>query len=159
MPGVPVILFHPQCLSQKAVAALAVSGWPSAAPDDFFVFCGLRDGKPGGQTFSNLSGRIMVTQKGSVFGGLFQGVGSSSIPDSYIGLIDDVPHVTNVTGQVTAILRPVGSALVMPLFGYGEKKRGYTFSQDCRRGCACRRRRSGDRQEPPGVPGVYECFL
>lgn len=112
---------------KKAVAALAVSGVAFGCALMTFLFSvasGMENRVE--QTFSNLSGRIMVTQKGSVFGGLFQGVGSSSIPDSYIGLIDDVPHVTNVTGQVTAILRPVGSALVMPLFGYGGEEAGGT---------------------------------
>ena len=126
MPGVPVILFHPPMPFAKG------GGRPGGVGVAFgcalMTFCFLASGMENRveQTFSNLSGRIMVTQKGSVFGGLFQGVGSSSIPDSYIGLIDDVPHVTNVTGQVTAILRPVGSALVMPLFGYGGEEAGGT---------------------------------
>jgi putative ABC transport system permease protein len=67
---------------KKAVAALAVSGVAFGCALMTFLFSvasGMENRVE--QTFSNLSGRIMVTQKGSVFGGLFQGVGSSSIPD------------------------------------------------------------------------------
>jgi putative ABC transport system permease protein len=105
---------------KKAVAALAVLGVAFGCALIAFLFsvaAGME--RRVETTFSNLAGRIMVTQKGSVFGGLLQGVGSSAIPVSYIDIIEGVPHVYNVTGQVTAILRPVGVTMVMPLFGYG----------------------------------------
>lgn len=105
---------------KKAVAALAVLGVAFGCALMTFLFS-VANGmeKRVETTFSNLAGRITITQKGSVFGGLLQGVGSSAIPASYIDIIDDVPNVYNVTGQVTAILRPVGYTMVMPLFGYG----------------------------------------
>lgn len=110
---------------KKAVAALAVLGVAFGCALMTFLFCVASGmGKRVETTFSNLAGRIMVTQKGSVFGGLLQGVGSSSIPASYIDIIEGVPNVYNVTGQVTAILRPVDVTLVMPLFGYGAEETG-----------------------------------
>ena len=105
---------------KKAVAVLAILGVAFGCGLITFLFsltAGMEKRIEG--TFNNLSGQITITQKGSMFGGLLQGVGSSSIPASYIDIIEDVPHVNNVTGQVTAILRPAGSSLVMPLFGYG----------------------------------------
>jgi putative ABC transport system permease protein len=110
---------------KKAVAALAVLGVAFGCALMTFLFCVASGmGKRVETTFSNLAGRIMVTQKGSVFGGLLQGAGSSSIPASYIDIIEGVPNVYNVTGQVTAILRPVDVTLVMPLFGYGAEETG-----------------------------------
>ncbi|HPU35884.1 MAG TPA: ABC transporter permease [Bacillota bacterium] len=132
----------------KVVAALAVSGVAFGCGLMTFLFSvasGMENRVE--QTFSNLSGRIMVTQKGSVFGGLFQGVGSSSIPDYYIALIDDIPHVTNVTGQVTAVLRPVGSVLVMPLFRYGGEEAGATPFEGIER---CREDGAGGQPRPAG---------
>ncbi|MDD4767682.1 MAG: ABC transporter permease [Desulfotomaculaceae bacterium] len=105
---------------KKAVAVLAILGVAFGCGLITFLFsltAGMEKRIEG--TFNNLSGQITITQKGSMFGGLLQGVGSSSIPASYINIIEDVPHVNNVTGQVTAILRPAGATLVMPLFGYG----------------------------------------
>ncbi|NLB55260.1 MAG: ABC transporter permease, partial [Lentisphaerae bacterium] len=105
---------------KKAVAVLAILGVAFGCGLITFLFsltAGMEKRIEG--SFNNLSGQITITQKGSMFGGLLQGVGSSSIPASYINIIEDVPHVNNVTGQVTAILRPAGATLVMPLFGYG----------------------------------------
>ncbi len=110
---------------KKAVAALAVLGVAFGCALMTFLFsvaAGME--KRVESTFSNLSGRIAITQKGSMFGGLLQGIGSSAIPVSYIDIVQDVPHVTNVTGQVTNILRPAGAALIMPLFGYGSTETG-----------------------------------
>jgi ABC-type lipoprotein release transport system permease subunit len=56
---------------KKAVAALAVSGVAFGCALMTFLFSvasGMENRVE--QTFSNLSGRIMVTQKGSVFGGV-----------------------------------------------------------------------------------------
>ncbi len=122
---------------KKVVAVLAVLGVAFGCALMTFLFSvasGME--KRLDQTFSNLSGRIMVTQKGSVFGGLLQGVGSSSIPVSYMDLINDVPNVKSVTGQVTAILRPEGATLVMPLFGYGGEEPGGTPFQKIVEGSA-----------------------
>ena len=105
---------------KKAVAALAVLGVAFGCALMTFLFSvatGMEQRVE--TTFSNLAGRITVTQKGSMFGGLLQGIGSSSIPVSYMDIIKDVPHVNNVTGQVTNILRPAGATMVLPLFGYG----------------------------------------
>ena len=104
---------------KKTVAALAVLGVAFGCALVTFLFSvtvGME--RRAESTFNNLSGQITITQKGSMFGGLFQGVGSSSIPESYIDIIKDVPHVKNVAGQCTAILRPAGATLVAPLFGY-----------------------------------------
>jgi putative ABC transport system permease protein len=68
---------------KKAVAALAVSGVAFGCALMTFLFSvasGMENRVE--QTFSNLSGRIMVTQKGSVFTGLVfkhqaQGLGCS----------------------------------------------------------------------------------
>ena len=98
---------------KKVVAVLAVLGVAFGCALMTFLFSvasGME--KRLDQTFSNLSGRIMVTQKGSVFGGLLQGVGSSSIPVSYMDLIKDVPNVKSVTGQVTAMVERSPAALL-----------------------------------------------
>ncbi len=105
---------------KKAVAALAVLGVAFGCALMTFLFSvttGME--KRVETTFSNLAGQITITQKGSMFGGLLQGIGSSSIPVSYIDIIKDVPNVNDVTGQVTNILRPAGATMVLPLFGYG----------------------------------------
>lgn len=110
---------------KKAVAALAVLGVAFGCALMTFLFsvtAGMENRVE--STFNNLSGQITITQKGSMFGGLLQGVGSSSLPASYIDIIQGVPNVNNVTGQVTAILRPAGATLVMPLFGYGGAETG-----------------------------------
>jgi len=75
-------------------------------------------------TFNNLYGQITITQKGSILGGLLQGIGSSAIPDSYIEIVESVPHVYNVTGQLTGMLRPAGATMVMPIFGYDSSVSG-----------------------------------
>lgn len=105
---------------KKAVAGLAVLGVAFGCALMTFLFAvasGMENRVE--STFANLSGRITITQKGSIFGGLLQGMGSSAVPDTYIDIIKGVPHVSNVTGMVTTILRPAGATMVMPLFGYG----------------------------------------
>lgn len=110
---------------KKAVAALAVLGVAFGCALMTFLFAvasGMANRVE--STFSNLSGRITITQKGSIFGGLLQGMGSSAIPDTYMDIIRAVPHVSKVTGMVTTILRPAGATMVMPLFGYGSATTG-----------------------------------
>lgn len=110
---------------KKAVAALAVLGVAFGCALMTFLFSvatGMENRVE--STFSNLAGQITITQKGSIFGGLLQGMGSSSIPNSYIDIVKSVPHVDNVTGMITTILRPAGATMVMPLFGYGSHETG-----------------------------------
>ena len=110
---------------KKAVAVLAVLGVAFGCALMTFLFSvatGME--KRVETTFSNLSGRITITREGSMFGGLLQGIGSSSIPVSYIDIIKGVPNVNNVTGQVTNILRPAGATMIMPLYGYGGNETG-----------------------------------
>ncbi|MGI6492114.1 MAG: ABC transporter permease [Pelotomaculum sp.] len=110
---------------KKTVAALAILGVAFGCALMTFLLAitnGMENRVAG--TFNSLYGRITITQKGSILGGLLQGIGSSAIPDSYIELVESVPHVYNVTGQLTGILRPAGSTMVMPVFGYGSSVTG-----------------------------------
>ena len=115
--------------SQRKRAAWQCRGGLRLRPDDFLfsVASGMENRVE--QTFSNLSGRIMVTQ-GSVFGGLFQGVGSSSIPDSYIGLIDDVPR-NECYRSGDGYTAPGGLCAGDAVVWLRGEEAGYTFSQDC----------------------------
>lgn len=110
---------------KKAVAFLAVMGVAFGCALMTFLFsvaAGME--RRVEYTFSEMSGRVMVSGRYAVFGGVLQGVGSSKIPASYMDNIRNVPHVKSVSGQVSALLRPTGVNLVMPLFGYGQDEAG-----------------------------------
>ena len=110
---------------KKTVASLAILGVAFGCALMTFLLAvtnGIENRVAG--TFNSLYGQLTITQKGSILGGLLQGVGSSAIPDSYIEIVESVPHVYNVTGQLTDILRPAGATMVMPVFGYGSSVTG-----------------------------------
>ena len=72
------------------------------------------------RTFNEVSGRIIISRQDAIFGGMFLGMDTGSIPADYVDIVEGVPHVVNVSKQVAAILRPREANFVMPFFGYEE---------------------------------------
>ncbi|KJS17480.1 MAG: ABC transporter permease [Peptococcaceae bacterium BRH_c4b] len=71
------------------------------------------------RTLGDLSNRIMISGRDALFGGLFLGMGTTSIPSSYMETIKNKPHVEKVYAQVSAIMRPFNMEYDMPFYGYG----------------------------------------
>lgn len=104
---------------KKAVAVLAVLGVALGCALMTFLFsvaAGME--KRVETTFNEMSGRLMLSQRYTAFGGALLGLGSSNIPASYMDLVKNVPHIKSVSAQVSAILRPSGLTFIMPLYGY-----------------------------------------
>ncbi|GBF33813.1 ABC transporter permease protein [Desulfocucumis palustris] len=70
------------------------------------------------RTFNEVSGQIVISGRDSIFGGMLMGMGSSTIPGEYMDVVKGLPHIKEVFGQVSVILRPEAANVVMPLFGY-----------------------------------------
>ncbi|MCL4440667.1 MAG: ABC transporter permease, partial [Firmicutes bacterium] len=105
---------------KKAVAALAILGVAFGTALMTFLFslaAGMESRAE--RTLSDLSNRVMVTGRDAIFGGLFLGMGTASIPSSYSEAIKNIPHVEGVYSQVSVIMRPLKINYVMPLYGYG----------------------------------------
>ncbi|NPV73555.1 MAG: ABC transporter permease [Pelotomaculum sp.] len=105
---------------KKAAAALAVLGVAFGTALMTFLFsvaAGME--KRAERTFSELSGKIVVTGRDAIFGGLFMGMGTPPVPASYVQAIEGLPHVEKVYAQVSVIMRPKNVSYAMPLFGYG----------------------------------------
>ena len=106
---------------KKAVAILAVFGVAFGCALMTFLFsvaAGLETRME--RMFNEVSGRIAITNREGVFGGLLMGLGNSSaIPIAYEDIVKGVPHVKSVSDQVSIILRPQGLSYIIPLFGYG----------------------------------------
>lgn len=104
---------------KKAVAVLAVLGVALGCALMTFLFsvaAGM--GKRVEVTFNEMSGRVMISQRYAALGGALLGLGSSHIPSSYMDVVKNIPHVKSVSAQVSSILRPSGSNVIMPIFGY-----------------------------------------
>ncbi len=105
---------------KKAVAALAILGVAFGCALMTFLFSvagGME--KRVERTMNEFSGRLLVVGRDSLFGGLLLGMGTSPLPVSYADAARGISHVKEVTGQVSALLRPEGVTFVTPLFGYG----------------------------------------
>jgi putative ABC transport system permease protein len=116
---------------KKAVAILAVLGVAFGCALMTFLFsiaAGMEQRME--RMFNELSGRIAITNREGVFGGLLMGLGNSSaIPFAYEDIVKGVPHVKNVSDQISIILRPKGVSFIMPLFGYGSGGGGSPFTK------------------------------
>lgn len=104
---------------KKSVAALAILGvaFGTALMTILFSLAAGME-RRAEKTFSELSNKIIVTGKDALLGGLFFGMGSSSIPSNYVESIKDMPHVERIYTQVSVIMRPQGINYIMPLYGY-----------------------------------------
>lgn len=116
---------------KKAVAILAVLGVAFGCALMTFLFsiaAGMEQRME--RMFNELSGRIAITNREGVFGGLLMGLGNSSaIPVDYEDIVKGVPHVKNVSDQISIILRPKGVSFITPLFGYGSGGGGSPFTK------------------------------
>lgn len=116
---------------KKAVAILAVLGVAFGCALMTFLFsiaAGMEQRME--RMFNELSGRIAITNREGVFGGLLMGLGNSSaIPVAYEDIVKGVPHVKNVSDQISIILRPKGVSFIIPLFGYGSGGGGSPFTK------------------------------
>ncbi len=104
---------------KKSVAALAVLGVAFGCALMTFLFS-ISSGmeKRMERTFNEVSGQIVISGRDAIFGGMLMGMGTSTIPAGYIDVIKSVPQVEEVYGQVSIILRPERSSVIMPLYGY-----------------------------------------
>lgn len=105
---------------KKAVATLAILGVACGCALMTFLFS-VTDGmeKRVERTLNEFSGRVLVVGRDAIFGGVFLGMGTSPLPVAYADAVRRIPHVKEVAGQVSALLRPEGINFNMPLFGYG----------------------------------------
>lgn len=118
-----IIIFSiKNAFQKKSVALLAILGvaFGTALMTILFSLAGGMERKAE-NTFSELSNKIMVTGRDAIFGGLFLGMGTSSIPSNYAESIKDLSHVERVYSQVSVIVRPAGISSVMPLYGYNSE--------------------------------------
>ena len=104
---------------KKSVSLLAVLGVAFGCALMTFLFSvssGME--KRMERTFNEVSGQIVISGRDSIFGGMLMGMGTSTIPGEYMDMVKGLPHIKEVYGQVSVILRPESNSVIMPLFGY-----------------------------------------